>query len=226
MSAVIDPGYRPLGLETDLANPNFAGAQNPDSLLWVQFSTKAVQNNFKTAEQGRPIYEDQLWIEIRIPGNALTIIERPVEESDKYRFPRQWNYFQQTHKTDGQNIGTPLEQWPILRPSQIEELRALKFYTVEQVSLASDEQIGRIGMIAGMAPSAFRERAKTYLNTAGQEAAVAKQEEEKKALREALEAEKKARLEQDELHKMEMAELRELIQAATKRGPGRPPKDD
>lgn len=178
MSAVVDPGYRPLGLETDVGNQNFAGARNPDDLLWVQFSMKPIQNNFRTQSAGRPIFEDQLWIEIRVPGNALTIIERPSEESDKFRFPRQWNYFQQTHSADGQNVGTPLSQWPLLRPSQIEELRALKFYTVEQVAFASDEQLQRMGMGPGMAPMAFRERAKLFLETANDNEHALKQAQE------------------------------------------------
>lgn len=178
MSAVIDPGYRPLGMETDVANPNFAGARNPDDLLWVRFWMKPVQNNFRSQTEGRPIFEDQLWIEIRVPGNALTIIERPAADADKLRFPRQWAYFQQTHGADGQNVGTPLAQWPLLKPSHVEELRALKFYTVEQIAFASDEQLRGLGMGPGMAPLALRERAKLYLEAARDNAAAQKQADE------------------------------------------------
>lgn len=223
MSAVVDPTYRPLGLETDLANRNFAGATNPDDLLWVQFSTKAVQNNYETQAQGRPIFRDELWIEIRTPGNSLNIIERPAEDFDKVKFPRQWAYFQQTHSQDGQNSGTPLAQWPFLRPSQIEELKALNFRSVEQIAFASDEQIGRVGMVAGVAPLAFRERAKLYLEGARDNAHAVKQAEENKALKERLEAQEKAQREQEEKHRREMEELRALIAAAAPKR-GRPPK--
>lgn len=194
MSAVIDPNHRMLGLESDLANPNFAGARNPDDLLWVQFSIKPIRNTFRSENEGRPIFEDQLWIEIRVPGNALTIIERPALEADKLRFPRQWAYFQQTHGTDGQNIGTPLSQWPLLRPSQVEELRALKFYTVEQVAFASDAQLSSMGMGPGMSPLSFRERAKLYLETARDNAVATRQAEEIKKRDEAI-ASMKAELE-------------------------------
>jgi len=225
MSAVVDPGYRPLGMETDARNPNFSGARNPDDLLWVQFSMKAIPNNFRTQAEGRPIFEDQLWIEIRVPGNALTIIERPAMEDDKLRFPRQWAYFQQTHGAEGQNVGTPLSQWPLLRPSQIEELRALKFYSVEQIAFASDEQVGRIGMSAGMAPMAFRERAKLYLEGARDNAVAVKQAEELKKREEEINVLKTAQAAQEEKHAAEMAELRSLIAAATApRRPGRPKK--
>jgi hypothetical protein len=207
MSAVpvVDPMHRPLGLETDMANPNFAGARNPDDLLWVQFSMKPIQNNFRSQEAGRPIFEDQLWIEIRVPGNALTIIERPALEEDKRRFPRQWAWFEKTHGTDGQNVGTPLSQWPLLRPSQVEEMRALKFYTVEQVAFASDQQVGTVGMIGGMNPLALRERAKLFLESAKDTALAVKQADEIKRR-------------DEEMAKMrqEMAEMKSLLEAATK----------
>ena len=97
---------------------------------------------------------------------------------------------------------------------------------MEQVAFASDAQVGSVGMIAGMSPLAFRERAKIFLDTAENNSEAVKRDEERKSLLAQLEAEKKARIDQEEFHKLEMAELRELIQAATKRGPGRPPKDD
>lgn len=197
---VVDSSYRPLGLETDLANRNFAGAMNPDDLLWVQFSIKPMQDNFQTQKQQKPVFIDQLWVEIRVPGNQLLTIETPATEEHKRRFPRQWAYFQQTHGNDGQNVGTPLAQWPLLRPSQVEELKALKFYTVEQIAFASDEQIGRVGMTAGMAPLGFRERAKLYLETARDNAVAVRQAEEIKA-----------RDAQIEKMNKELAELREMV---------------
>jgi hypothetical protein len=205
MDVVVDPTHRNLGLETDMANPNFAGARNPDDLLWVQFSIKPIQNNFKSQKENRPIFEDQLWIEIRIPGNQHTIIERPANDQDKYRFPRQWAYWERTHGADGQNVGTPLTQWPMLRPSQVEELRAYKFYTVDQVAFASDEQVSRIGKAAGMAPFSFRERAKLFLESAKDNALAVKQAEDIK--------ERDAKIEKMEA---EMKELREMVMAQAK----------
>ena len=147
-----------LGLETDVGNPNFAGARNPDDLLWVQFSMKAMPNNFlsRPENQGRPIFQDEVWIEIRVPGNQLLTIERPKEHSDEFRFPRQWAFFQQTKGADGQEVGTPLTQWSLLTPARIQELRAQRFYTVEQIAFASDDQLKSLGMGPGMAPTAFR----------------------------------------------------------------------
>ena len=225
MSAVIDANYRPLGIATDENNPNFIGANNPDERLWVRFYMRPLQNAFETIQQGHPIFQDTLFVEIRIPGDNLTIIDRPAQERDKARFPRHWAHFQNTHGKEDQNIGTPLSEWPFMRPSQVEELRALKFYTVEQVAFASDQQLGNIGMIAGMNPLQLRERAKIYLATAKDSGLAMKQAEELKA-REAEIAELRTKQqESEERHSQEMAELRQLItQATQKRKPGRPPK--
>ncbi len=222
--AIADPNHRQMGLETDVANPNFQGARNPDDLLWVQFTTKPIQNNFLTVAQNRPIFEDQTWIEIRVPGNQLLTIERPIEQSDQFRFPRQWAYFKQTNGADGQNVGTPLTQWPLLRPSQIEELKALRFYTVEQVAFASDEQLQRMGMGPGMAPSAFRERAKMYLESANDSAFAVKQAEEIKARDKKIEDLVAAQKASDEKRDKEMAELRTLITAAAQNNSARETK--
>lgn len=157
-------GY--LGMETDMANPNFVGATNPDAVLTVQFYVKPVQNQFRTVEEGRPIFEDRVMVKIWTPGNQLNIIDTYADDSHKNRFPLQWAQFKNMRDGNQQLIGTPISQWPLLTPSQVEELRALKFYTVENVALSGDDMIARIGMLAGMAPTSFREQAKRFLASA------------------------------------------------------------
>ena len=48
----------------------------------------------------------------------------------------------------------------------------------------SDQQLQRIGMIAGMSPHSFREKAKAFLNLASDSAEVSAREAELQALRE------------------------------------------
>lgn len=174
-----------LGLESDMANPNFSGATNPDSVLTVRFYKRPMQNNFQTEKQGRPIFEDVVFVQIFTPGNDKNIIDTIAHDHHKARFPLQWAHFQNTQGSSEQVVGTLLSQWPLISQSQAEELRALKFFTVENVAGASDEQIGRIGMLAGMAPNAFRERAQRFLSAAKGEADVNAQAVEKKKLEEA-----------------------------------------
>jgi hypothetical protein len=186
-----------LGLESDIANQNFVGAKNPDTALHVVFYTKPCKNDWETTKQGRPIFEDKVYVRIHTPGNQLSVIDVPARDDHKARFPLHWAHFENTHgKTEGQ-IGTPVNQWAILSPAQVEMLRALKFYTVEQIAFASDDQINSCGMLAGMAPFAFRDRAKMYLSGAKGDSEQAKLAAELQAERDARKAleERLARLE-------------------------------
>lgn len=151
-------------LASDAQNTEFTGAHNPDDRLAVRFFIKPEQNNFETQEQGRPIFEDREMVRIEVPGDAKTVIETYVRDEHKQRFPRQWMAFQQSRTNP--EFGTPLSQWPLVTPAQAEMLASVKFRTVESIATASDLQLQSVGMIAGMAPAAFRERARAYLKAA------------------------------------------------------------
>ena len=210
-------------LASDDNNPAFAGARDPDARLHVEFFKKPVQNNFKTDKEGRPIFEDMVMVKIMVPGDTLSIIETPVREEHKMRFPKHWAYFQSSQGTDNLQVGTPLSQWPILGPSQVEELKAMKFFTVENIANAGDGHLTRIGMAGGMAPFALRDKAIRFLTVAHDSSAFdhAKQELDK------LKAES---AERDAKHQAEMAAMREqitqlaLLAAKPKNKGGRPPK--
>ena len=158
-------------LASDAANPNFVGAHNPDSVLVVRFHRRPVLQPFETNVQGRPIFQDVDFIEIWTPGNQLNVIDTTVREEHKRRFPTQWANFQASHGTDTQLIGTPVSAWPFLTGSQAEEFKAVKFFTVEQIAGASDQQIQSLGMIGGANPHVIRARAQAYLDAAAGTAA-------------------------------------------------------
>ena len=125
---------------------------NADSQLYVEFYTSE-----KDPYKGRP------FVRIIVPGDKTTVIDQPVRDDHKERFPRQWLHFQMQNN-DGPVIGTPLKDWFQDRPdeltdNQLAELQILKFQTVEQVATASDNQLQRIGM-GGVG---LRERARNYL---------------------------------------------------------------
>lgn len=196
-------------LASDLNNPEFVGAVNPDSLLTVIFSVKPMENAFRTAVEGRPIFQDVDFVKIYTPGNSLNIIERPVNDDDKRRFPEQWKRFQAGKQGDEQVAGTPLSQWPLLKPSQAEELRHLGFRVVEQIAGASDDNILKVGNLAGMSGYSLRDRAKNFLAVARGEANASQLEEQNKSLQAQLDA---------------LREQLAGIAPVEKRGPGRPPK--
>ena len=74
--------------------------------------------------------------------------------------------------TDQNFVGTPISEWPLVSLSQSEELKGLKFHTVESIANSSDQQLQRIGMVAGMSPHNFRDKAKAILNLAADSAEI------------------------------------------------------
>ena len=157
---------------------------NADSRLAVTFYKRSVKQEDESIAAGRPIFKEFDFVRICVPGDNLTEIDTYANESHKQRFPRQWAHYQNQVGSQEQIIGTPIEQWPLVTRSQAEELKGIKFRTVEDVANCSDQQLQRIGMIAGMSPHSFREKAKSFLNLANDSAEVSQREAELQALRE------------------------------------------
>ena len=108
-------------------------------------------------------YKDRPFVRIIVPGDKTNVVDQPVREDHKARFPRQWLHFQMQSDT-GMVIGTSLPDWNKARPEeftdyQMAELQILKFQTVEQVATASDGQLQRVGMGA----TGLRDKARAYL---------------------------------------------------------------
>ena len=161
--------------------------QNADSRLQVRFYKRPVQQEAETLEAGRPIYKEFDFVHICVAGDTLTEIDTYALSSHKTRFPIQWaNYKNRLGADDQEIVGTPVSEWPLVSKSQAEELRAMKFYTVESIANASDQQLQRMGMAAGMSPYAFRDKAKSYLNLASDSAETDKRAQEINNLKEEL----------------------------------------
>jgi hypothetical protein len=128
---------------------------NADSQLHVEFYTYDEDGPWKGSAHVR----------IVTPGDKTNIIDRPARDSDKRRFQRQWLHYQRAN-SDHLIVGTPLSAWRQERPEeltdgQLQELTILKFLSVEQVAMASDTQVMRMGMGA----MGLRVRARTYLSS-------------------------------------------------------------
>jgi len=158
--------------------------QGADARLAVQFYKKSMKQEDASNEAGRPIFKEFDFVRIMIPGDNLTEIDTYAQDSHKQRFPRQWAHYQNQVSDHLDIVGTPLDQWPQVTRSQAEELRGLKFHTVESIADCSDQQLQRIGMVAGMSPHNFRIKAKAFLNLANDSAEVAQREAELQALKE------------------------------------------
>jgi len=158
-------------LATDIANPEFTGAvSNPDAMLHVEFYMYKPLDKWasevKTAEEGRIVRvygKEQPYIRIMRPGDQTTIIETPVREEHKARWPEQWMYFQMREGLiEQQDIpGWKIAEWPYLadKADLLREFQHARFSTVEQVAGASDAQVQRMGL-GGLG---FREQARADL---------------------------------------------------------------
>jgi hypothetical protein len=209
-------------LASDIDNPAFAGAMPDTSGLGVRFYKEARKNDFRSEAEGRPIFEDAIMIHIVLPGNNLFDVKEVVREDHKRRFPLQWAAFQNANGRDPMMIGTPLEQWPLLGLSQVEELKALKFYTVENIAQASDTTLVRMGMSGGMAGHALRDKAVRFLEAAKDDAAVNKQAHEIEKLR--IEQAEKDRQHAEQMAGLQ-AQLAALTAAINTKPRGRPKKE-
>jgi hypothetical protein len=160
---------------------------NADSRLQVRFYKRPVQQEAETLAEGRPIYKEFDFVHICVAGDTLTEIDTYALASHKTRFPIQWaNYQNRLGSDDQEVVGTPVGEWPLVSKSQAEELRAMKFHTVESIANASDQQLQRMGMAAGMSPYAFRDKAKSFLNLASSSAETDKRQQEINELKEEL----------------------------------------
>lgn len=155
---------------------------NPQSGVFVQFYTDAVELKAESEKQGRPIFKDMPHIRKMIPGDASTIIERVAKEHDMRMHPREWEIFQRQQTTG--MIGTPLEQWPQVTRAQVKEAKYFEVHTVEQLSELSDISCQRMGM--GFFE--LRNKAKAYLEAAKGTAAETAQAAENQRLRDEIEA--------------------------------------
>jgi hypothetical protein len=141
-------------LAENLSNPN-AG----NDKLYVTFGLHPRQNEAKTLEQGRPIFDDLEYVKIIVPGDKQNEVHRPANDADRRMYRNQYAAFK-AGNADAQS-GTPLTEWPAITRAQVEELRYFKVHTVEQLGNLSDASIMNIGPIRALVS-----KAKDYLERA------------------------------------------------------------
>jgi len=127
-----------------------------DKALLVRFYTKSVQDRTQSAKEGRPIFRDKEYVEIRFPGNRTDAVARPATAADKARFPEHYKAFKD--RVDMPEVGTPLSEWPAISRSQAEELAFYHIKTVEQLASVNDAQGQKF-----MGFNGLRQKAKEFL---------------------------------------------------------------
>lgn len=145
-----------------------------DNKLFVQFFVTAVQNNFKTEQQNRPIFDEIEMVRIFTPGSRDIMVGKATPQYQQ-RFPKQYAAFKAGK--DQPLEGTPLEEVPFLSVGQVAELKAINVRTLEQLAYMPDNLAQQV-----MGNFAIRQKALNLI-ASNKEHAPAKQLEEELAKR-------------------------------------------
>ena len=145
---------------TDLAMGP-ANGQPASHGLYAEFYMNPVQNQPKSAEENRPIFDEVAFVRIMVPGNKTSVIERPVRLGpapvhDNNRFAQEYRMFEQG--LQDVVVGTPLSEWPRISRSQVLEMEYFHVKTVEQLAEMTDANAQNFAGVLNL-----REQAKAYL---------------------------------------------------------------
>lgn len=140
-----------------------SGNNEGDKSLLVKFYSKPREDTAKSLEEGRPIFVDVCYVDIRIAGSRTGHIARPATMRDKQRFPRHYQAF--TNREEMPLEGTPLKEWAAITRSRVEELAFINVKTVEQLANMPDNNVAKL-----MGGNALKQKAKDWLETAKEKA--------------------------------------------------------
>jgi len=110
----------------------------------VKFFNAYNENREKSAQAGRPIFDEIPSISIQWPGGDETV--RRIEPQDVAEYPELYAGFQVGNTPI--ESGTPLSEWPLMNGSAMRELQHIGFRTVEQLGEASDEVKRKLGPLS------------------------------------------------------------------------------
>lgn len=152
--------------EANFDHNHFSSSQQSeaDKTLLVKFYIEPKRHTRKSKEEGRDIYEDTEFIDIKIPGNRNAGACRPATEMDKRRFPDHYRAFKDRTGDSDKMVGTLLKEWAPISRSQAEELAFFHVHTVEQLATMADVQASKF-----MGLTTLRQKAKRWLENAEKE---------------------------------------------------------
>lgn len=136
----------------------------------------ASQNNYLSQKQGRPVFDECIFVEVIAPGSSGSFpvfeVERTFAEGmnyegaligSKYAEYRQYiESFKNDETIDASLAGTPLKEWPEISRTMLATLRAQQIYTVDALASLSDNNLIAVGPDG----RTWREKAQAYLAAA------------------------------------------------------------
>ena len=186
--------------------------------ILLKFFWKPVENPERTKAEGRPVFDDEEWVNVRIdeksehsmPVDRFWNATERDEPADREWYQRCYQAWKMSEEAPLN--GTDLAEWPQVTASRVEECRRVGIRTIEELARATDGEIGKLG------PGGrdLQQRAKSWIEVAANQGAA---------------SEKIAGLEEEnELQKMEIADLKAQVaqlveESQQRRGTARPRKD-
>jgi hypothetical protein len=137
-----------------------------DRNLAVKFYFDAVHNQEKSETEGRAIFDQVVFIEKRVRGDRLNVVQRPMRDGEDRQFREAYRAFQNAEESVA--TGTPLKEWPSMTKALLEELKYLGFHTVEQLAEASDSVCSKF---AGL--QTYKQKAANFVRFAKEAAPIA-----------------------------------------------------
>lgn len=126
---------------------------------YVSFEVQAVEDRQASIEQGHYVAKDVVYAIVtpagskdRIPRVASEWLAMLTEQVQQQRFPGEWlNAYREAYKAfcEGREAplnGTPVRDWPSISPAQLQQLLNFSVRTVEDLAVANEETLSRLGM--------------------------------------------------------------------------------
>lgn len=127
-----------------------------DEQLLVKFFLKARPDKAATEKEGRPMFKEVEYIDIKVAGNSTAGACRPARQGDIDRFPRHYQAFK--NRVAPPESGTPLAQWGLLSTDLVAQFSFMNIKTVEQLANLSDTYASQI-----MGGGNFKRKAADFL---------------------------------------------------------------
>lgn len=163
-------------------------------LISPRFYTQPVEDVHETRKQGRPIFKDAEFVEVRFAGDKQRVHVAPAHEAfkrDKHtnepityamEYAPLYQKFKEGLVQDGG--GTPLDELTFLTAAKRSELRALNIKNAEALAALDGEPLKRLGM----GGRELKNQAAAYLEKASGSAVEARLAAENETLKTQMEA--------------------------------------
>lgn len=145
--------------DSDISHFDPRNPYKGDEKLPVRFYMGTMPDDEATKTQGRPIFRDVECIQIF--NSKDNVIDRPVRDTDKQRWPGAYQAWKQSGASEPGSVGTRLEHWPLMTRAQCEEYKYFKIFTVEQLAELPDSIVQKV-----MGATKLKQAARLYVEAA------------------------------------------------------------